>query len=118
VTSIAAAMEWLGKRQKPEAADAAAWSPEPVGLLVADPPTSTPLTDAQQIAKIGRQVMEEVRGYLSDRGIYSKSEGYSTYASKVMGTVNKTAGRSAGEVRTIEQAERRLTVIRQMRGRS
>jgi superfamily II DNA or RNA helicase len=101
-----------------EDAKARVGSPEPVGLLVADPPTSTPLTDAQQIAKIGRQVMEEVRGYLSDRGIYSKSEGYSTYASKVMGTVNKTAGRSAGEVRTIEQAERRLTVIRQMRGRS
>ena len=115
VTSLAAMMEWLGKRQKTPEPDDAFWAPqEPAPPVV--PHQVTPMTDAQQITKISKQVTDEVKGYLSDRGIYARAEGYSNYASKVTATVNKGAGCSAGEVRTIEQAERRLAVVRQMRG--
>lgn len=115
VTGLAAMMEWLGKRQKPEEPDDSFWAPQNLATPTV-PHQATPMTDQQQIAKIGRQVTDEVRSYLLDRGIRAKAEGYSTLASKVMGTVNKGAGLSASEVRTIEQAERRLAVIRQMRG--
>ena len=118
VTSIAAAMEWLGKRQKPEEPDEADWSGGETLFPAAAPLASTPMTDAQQIARIGKQVSVEVRGYLGDRGILAAAQGYGTFASKVTATVNKTAGYAAGEARTVEQAERRLSVIRQMRGGS
>lgn len=114
VTKLAAFADFMGMQPKNTEPDAATWT-----AAQSEPPApSTPMTDAQQIAKIGRHVADEVRAYLSDRGVRAGAPGYGAAVSEATATVNRIAGFRANEARTVEQAQRRLDVIRRMRGLS
>lgn len=116
VTRLAAFAELMGIRAKASAApDEAAVQFEPVE---ASQVRVTPMTDKQQIAELNRQTAAEIRGYLSDRMVTAENPGYGVYMGKVTALVNKAAGGTAKEIRTVEQAEARLRCAKSIRSQS
>lgn len=117
VTGFAGFLEEYGIRAKAMADTASVeFSPEP-----AEPEPTVPatvLTDKQRIANLNRQVTDEVKAHLSDRGVVGGRPDYGMYVGKATKRVNKAAGASADEVRTVEQAEARLRAARAIRGQS
>lgn len=117
VTNLANLLEDYGIRAKAMASDATSveFSAEPTAPATASA-TATAMTDKQQIAELNRQTAAELRGYLADRQVTADNPAYGTYMGKVTARVNKAAGGTAKEVRTVAQAERRLRAAKAIRG--
>lgn len=77
---------------------------------------STPMTDAQQIGELKSQTAEAIKEYLAGLGILGGNPNYGLYTQKITATVNRGAGYTSNQVRTIEQAEARLRAARALRG--
>ena len=117
VTSLASFLDDYGIRAKAMADTASVeFSPEPAAPSPAAPAAA--LTDKQQIAELNRQTAAEIRSYLSDRLVTAENPAYGTYMGKVTKLVNKAAGGTAKEMRTVEQAERRLRAAKAIRGQA
>lgn len=118
VTSLAGFLEDYGIRTKAVDTDAVVSEFTHEQFPPEVPAPTTALTDKQQIKELNRQVSEELKAHLTDRGIVGGRPDYGMYMGKVTKRVNKAAGTSADEVRTVEQAEARLRAAKAIRGQS
>lgn len=117
VTRLASFLDDYGTRAKATADTASIEFPsEPTTPEPATPTAA--LTDKEQIAELNRQTAAEIRSYLSDRLVTAENPAYGTYMGKVTKLVNRAAGGTAKEMRTVEQAERRLRAAKAIRGQS
>lgn len=114
VTMMQNIVEEYGIRVKsqPSPDEATTIFPEPETPQAAD----APLTDKQQIERAKSEVSEVIKTYLANRGILGGRPDYGTFVGKITSRINKAAGCSAGEVRTVEQAEARLAAARRLCG--
>jgi superfamily II DNA or RNA helicase len=79
-------------------------TPEPPRIAMDE----VPLTEQEQIQAINSQVADEVKRFLTSRGIYPTDPSYSDYMKRATFGVNSTSGYKASEVRTVDQAKSRL----------
>lgn len=112
-TTLAALVEDYGIRAK-----ALAPSPDEATVHFDEEPepTATPLTDKQLIEKINGGVPELVKAHLASREIFGGRADYGMFVAKVTKRINKAAGLTAPEVRTVEQAETRMAAARRICG--
>jgi superfamily II DNA or RNA helicase len=105
VTNLAKFLDAVGFRARAEDA-----TPAPAPR----PPVAVPLTELERIEQLNARTASAIRAALAAQGVRPGEPGYDKHISRLTAHVNSHTCK-AGETRTVEQAEARLTAAMQLR---